>query len=323
MSTMRALVYERYGPPEQVLRLEHLPRPQPKPGEVLVRVHAVSLNSWDWDLLIGAPMGRVSGPFRPPHKVLGADIAGTVEAVGQGVTAFQPGDPVFGDLSEAKWGGLADYVCAPASALAPIPAGLSFTDAAAIPQAGGLAIQGIRKVPGLGPAHTVLVNGAGGGVGTFAIQLAKPTGATIIAVDRAEKRDALLALGADEFIDYLSDDYTATPDRYDLIIDMVANRPAARYASCLKPNGRLIVIGGTFRGLIGVALRGLVTREKSLGVLFYKVSPQDSVELAGKTRPVIDSTFPLEDGAKAFRRLGSGMHVGKVIVTTGPANPSP
>lgn len=313
--TMRALVYDRYGPPEQVLRLEQVPRPQPKPGEVLVRVKAAAVNSWDWDLVIGSPMGRISGPFKPPHKILGADIAGTVETVGQGVTAFQPGDPVFGDLSDGKWGGFADYVCAPASKLARIPAGLSFADASAIPQAGALALQALRKFENLGPGHTVLFNGAGGGVGTFGIQLAKPTGAEIIAVDRTEKRETLLALGADSFIDYKSEDFTATPERYDLIIDVVANRPAAHYARCLKPGGRLMLIGGTYGSLIRTALRGLITRDKSLGVLVYKVSPADNLELADKVRPVIDSTFPLEHGAKALRRLGSGLAIGKVIVS--------
>lgn len=317
---MRALVYDRYGPPEQVLRLEQVPRPQPRPGEVLVRVKAASVNSWDWDLVTGTPMGRVSGPFQPPRKILGADIAGTVEAPGQGVTAFQPGTPVFGDLSEASWGGFADYVCAPASALAPMPAGLSFVDAAAIPQAGALALQALRKFDNLGPGHTVLFNGAGGGVGTFGIQLAKAKGAKVIAVDRAEKRDALLALGADSFIDYRSADYTAEAGRYDLIIDVVANRPAAHYARCLQPGGRLEILGGTFRSLIRTALRGLVIRQKTLGILVYKVLPGDNAALAalcaaGTLRPVVDSTFPLEDGAKAIARLGSGLAIGKVVIS--------
>ena len=317
---MRALVYDRYGPPEQVLRLEQVPRPQPKPGEVLVRVHAAALNAWDWDLVIGSPMGRISGPFRPPFRILGADIAGMVEATGQGVTAFLPGDSVFGDLSEAVWGGFADYVCAPAAALSPIPAGLSFVDAAAIPQAGALVLQALRKFQALGPGHTVLFNGAGGGVGTFGIQLAKARGALVIAVDRAEKRDALLALGADAFIDYQAEDYTASPGRYDLIVDVVANRPAAHYARCLKPGGRFVAIGGTFRSIFGAALAGLFDRERSLGLLAYKVSPEDNAALAaqcaaGSLRPIVDSTFPLEQGARAIAHLGSGRALGKVVIS--------
>jgi NADPH:quinone reductase-like Zn-dependent oxidoreductase len=323
MSDMRAIVHDRYGPPEQVLRLEHLPRPQPQPGDVLVRVRAASVNSWDWDQVVGTAMGRVTGPFRPPHKILGADIAGVVEAVGHGVTAFRPGDPVFGDLSEGKWGGFADYVAAPAAALAPIPEGLSFEHAAALPQAGALALQALRKQTDLGPDHTVLFNGAGGGVGTLGIQMAKASGARIVAVDRIEKRDALLALGADTVIDYVQEDYTAGVDRYDLIIDVVANRPIGHYTRCLREHGRLVVIGGTISTLLSVAALGNLVgrkRRQHLGLLLYRVSPDDNAALAaqcvaGTLRPVIDSTFPLADGAKALCRLGEGQHVGKVIIT--------
>jgi NADPH:quinone reductase-like Zn-dependent oxidoreductase len=312
---MRALVQDRYGPPEDVLRLEELARPQPKPGEVLVRVHASALNSWDWDLLAGTPMGRIMGPFKPPFRTLGADIAGTVEAVGQGVTDFSIGDKVFGDLSGGKWGGLADVVAASAAALALMPAGLSFENAAALPQAGGLALQAIRKRPDLGPADTVLINGAGGGVGTFAIQLAKRSGARVVAVDRGDKRDALMGLGADEFLDYRTTDYTQASDRYALVIDMVAKRPAGHYVRCLQPGGQFVAIGGTYRGLIGIALAGLVRRDRKLGVLVYQASPADSLALAGLVRPVIDGIYPLALGAAAFRRLGDGDHVGKIIIT--------
>ncbi len=312
---MRALVQDRYGAPEDVLLLEEVAVPQPKAGEVLVRVHAASLNSWDWDLLAGTPMGRIMGPFKPPFRTLGADIAGTIEAVGQGVTALAVGDKVFGDLSAGKWGGLADFVLAAASALAPMPAGLSFEDAAALPQAGSLALQAIRRRPDLGPADTVLVNGAAGGVGTFAIQLAKQIGARVVAVDRGDKRDAVMALGADDFLDYRRTDYTAVADRYTLIIDMVANRPARHYARCLRPGGDFVAIGGTYGGLIGVALSGLVRRKRRLGVLVYKAAPADSLALTGLVRPVIDGIYPLPMGAAAFRRLGNGDHVGKIIIT--------
>jgi len=323
MSDMRAIVYDRYGPPERVLRLEHLPRPQPGPGQVLVRLRATSVNSWDWDAVLGTPMGRVTGPFAPRHRILGADIAGIVEQVGQGVTAFRPGDAVFGDLSEAQWGGFAEFACAPAAALAPIPAGLSFEHAAALPQAGALALQSLRKRPDLGPEHTIVFNGGGGGVGTLGIQLARASGARIIAVDRAEKRDALLALGADDFIDFRAEDYTARPSAYDMIVDVVANRPPSRYPPCLRDHGRLVVVGGTFRTLIPVATLGQLLgrqRHQSLGLLVYKVSPEDNAFLAGQCvagalRPIIDRVFPLEDTLSALRRLGSGQAIGKVIVS--------
>ncbi|HEY8576252.1 MAG TPA: NAD(P)-dependent alcohol dehydrogenase [Devosia sp.] len=323
MTTMRALVIERYGPPEDVLRLGQVPRPQPKSGEVLVRMHAAAVNSWDWDSVTGTPMGRITGPFKPPFNILGADIAGTVEALGQGVTTLKPGDSVFGDLSGGKWGGFADYVCAPASVLAPIPPGLPFIDASAIPQAGSLVLQALRKFPHLGSGHTVVFNGAGGGVGTFGIQLAKARGATVIAVDREEKRDALLALGADGFIDYRSEDFSIACERYDLIIDVVANRPPKHYRRCLKPGGRLVVIGGTIPGIIGILLASPFSRSRTLSILPYRVSAEDNLMLASMVRPVIDSTFPLEEGARALRRLGDGRAIGKVVVTMTESSKAP
>lgn len=319
---MRALIYDRYGPPE-TLRLEQVPQPRPAPGEVLVRVHATSLNSWDWDVMVGNVMGRVTAPFKPPHKILGADIAGTVESIGDGVTGLAPGDAVFGDLSEGKWGGLAEFACAKVSALAHVPQGLNWVDAAALPQAGSLALQALRKRPQLGPGDRVLINGAGGGVGTFAVQLAKSLGAHVTAVDRAEKRDAVLALGADAFIDYREADFAAGPARYDFIVDVVANRSVGTFARVLNDGGSLVVVGGTVGSLLQAAFLGpLVGRKRGLriGVLIYRAAAQDSAELAarclaGTLRPIIDGTYPLDQGAAALRRLGSGLALGKVIIT--------
>lgn len=318
---MRALVYDRYGPPHDVLRLEDIPLPTPGSGEVLVRVRAASLNSWDWDLVAGTPMGRITNPFKPPRRILGADMAGVVEAVGQGVTGLKPGDRVFGDLSEGSWGGLGEFVAAPETALSLIPEGLSFVDAAAIPQAGALALQGLRKRT-FGVGNSVLINGAGGGVGTFAIQLAKALGAQVTAVDRGEKRDAVLALGADRYIDYRETDFAAEAERYDLILDVVANRGVRRFADRLNDGGHLVVIGGTIPALLKVAvLGGLIGRKRnqSLALLLYRVSPADNLELAqrclaGTLRPIIDNVYPLERGADALARLGSGLAVGKVLV---------
>ncbi len=320
---MRALVYDRYGAPHDVLRLEDIPQPTPGPGEVLVRVRAASLNSWDWDLLAGTPMGRLTAPFKPPRKILGADIAGLVEAVGQGVTRFAPGDAVFGDLSEGNWGGLAELVVARETALAPIPAGLDFVTAASLPQAGALALQSLRLRESLGLAESILINGAGGGVGTFAIQMAKSLGAHVTAVDRGEKADAMFALGADRVIDYRQIDFTAESHRYDLIVDVVASRGPFRFADRLTDGGRLVLIGGTIRALLGVALMGRFAgrkRSQKLGLLFYKDSPADNLELAsrvlaGELKPVIDGVYPLEHGADALARLGSGLAIGKVMVT--------
>lgn len=317
---MRALVYDRYGPPE-TLRLEDVPQPQPGPGEVLVRVGATSFNSWDWDLMVGTPMGRVNGLFGPPRRILGADIAGVIDDVGPDVTGFARGDRVFGDLSGGDWGGLGQFIVAKAAVLAPIPAELGFVDAAALPQAGCLALQAVRRRPQLGVGDRVLINGAGGGVGTFAVQLAKAAGAHVTAVDREEKRQALLALGADSFIDYRQVDYTGGADRYDLVIDVVAARPVGHYARVLTDHGTFVAIGGTFGTLIRLALFGrFAGRGKRLGVLVYKVSAQDCADLAqrvldGRIKPVIDGVYPLERGADALRRIGDGQVIGKVMVT--------
>ena len=318
---MRALVYDRYGPPE-TLRLEHVPQPQPAADEVLVRVHTASVNSWDWDQMVGNSLGRVTGPLRPPHKILGADIAGTVEAIGASVTGLQPGDRVFGDLSEGGWGGFAEFVCAKANALAIMPDGLSFDDAAALPQAGCLALQAVRCRPTLGPGQTMLMIGAGGGVGTVAIQLAKAAGARVTAVDRAEKRAALLAIGADAFVDYQTTDIASLTERYDLIITVMARRGPAVYARLLKDGGNFVAVGGTLRHLLQIALFGRLVarrRQQHIGVLIYRASASDSLELAnhclaGTLRPVIDRTFPLEQGGAALCRLGEGRAIGKLLI---------
>ena len=198
---MKAIVYERYGSPDD-LELKDVEKPVPRDNEVLVQVHAASVNSWDWEQLIGTLQGRLGGPFRPKNKILGADIAGRVEAVGKDVTKFMPGDEVFGDLSACGWGGFAEYVCAAENALVLKPAAMSFEQAAAIPQAGLLALQGLRDTGKIRQGQKVLINGAGGGVGSFAIQIAKMHGTEVTGVDSAEKQDAMREFGADHVIDY-------------------------------------------------------------------------------------------------------------------------
>lgn len=319
---MRALVYERYGPPHEVLRLADGPQPKSAAGEVLVRVRAASVNSWDWDLLTGTPLGRLSAPFRPRRKVLGADVAGIVDAVGEGVTAFAPGDRVFGDLSEGSWGGFAEFAVARVGELARIPDGLSFVDAAAIPQAGALALQGLRQRAGMGAGDAILINGAGGGVGTFAVQLAKSVGAQVTAVDRGEKREALLSLGVDRFVDYREVDFAAEGIRYDLILDMVAQHSVGRFAATLNEGGNLVVIGGRIPSLFQAGVFGGMAgkaRGQKLGLLIYRPSTADNLELAqrcraGTLKAVIDGVYSLERGADALARLGSGLAVGKVVI---------
>ncbi len=221
---MKAMIYNRYGLPE-VLQLKEVPRPVQKDDEVLVKVHAASVNSWDWDLLRGTPfLNRIGGIIKPRYKILGADIAGRVEAVGRNVKQFQPGDEVFGDLSGCGMGGFAEYVCARENSLALKHPGMTFQEAAAIPQGASMALQRLRQHGQIHAGQKVLINGGGGGVGTFAIQIAKSFGTKVTAVDRTDKLDMMRSIGADHVIDYTKEDYTKNGLSYDLVLDATAFR---------------------------------------------------------------------------------------------------
>ena len=220
---MKAVVYTRYGPPD-VLRLAEVATPAPKDNEVLVKVHAVSVNASDWEMLRGEPLyARIGGPLRPRHPVLGSDIAGRVEAAGRNATLFRPGEDVFADILSSM-GGFAEYVCAPQSALARLPAGMTYEQAAALPQAGAIALQGIDGKGQVQPGQTVLINGAGGGSGMYAVQLAKLHLAEVTGVDNTEKLEFMRSLGANHVIDYTREDFTKNGRCYDLILDLAAHR---------------------------------------------------------------------------------------------------
>jgi NADPH:quinone reductase-like Zn-dependent oxidoreductase len=305
---VRAVVYQRYGTPGE-LRLEEIPAPSVgRDDDVLVKVHATSINSWDWDLL----RGRMTVRSRPRHPIMGADVAGRVEAVGGAVTRLRPGDAVFGDVSGAGWGGLGEYVCVPERVLAAMPAGLTFEQAAAVPQAGVLALQGLEYRGAMG--EEVLINGAGGGVGTFAVQMAKATGARVTGRDSAAKFDLLRSLGADEVIDYRDE---RIPGHYDRIVDLHASGGCRR---ALRRGGVYGVIGGTLTRIGWTALVGLAARRKRIGVVIHKPGREPLERLtplleAGTVVPVIDGTYALEDARAAFERYGSGEFLGKIVIT--------
>ena len=250
---MKAVVYTRYGLPE-VLRFTDVDRPAPEDNEVLVKVHAVSLNASDWEVLRGKPpYSRMAGPFRPRHHILGSDIAGQVEATGRHATRFGPGEDVFADILSSM-GGFAQYVCVPQSALARMPDGMTHEQAAALPQAGAIALQGIRDRGQVQSGQKVLINGAGGGSGMYAIQLAKLHGAEVTGVDNAEKLEFMASLGADHVIDYTREDFTRNGRTYDVILDLAGHRPVGAYRGSLAPGGRYLFVGGTHRpGVIGPA----------------------------------------------------------------------
>ena len=319
---MQAVVYTRYGPPG-VLQLTEVDQPAPRDNEVLVKVHAVSLNASDWEMLRGKPLySRMAGPFRPRHHILGSDIAGQVQATGRNATLFGPGEDVFADVLSSM-GGFAQYVCVPQSALARRPAGLTHEQAAALPQAGAIALQGIRDRGQVQSGQKVLINGAGGGSGMYAIQLAKLHGAEVTGVDNAEKLEFMASLGADHVIDYTRADFTRNGRTYDLILDLAGHRPAFAYRGSLAPGGRYLFVGGSVATLLQVLLVGpLIGRaaDQKIRLLAVRLGVQHLapiVELcqAGQITTVIDRRYPLHEVPEALRYLGEGHAKGKVVIT--------
>jgi NADPH:quinone reductase-like Zn-dependent oxidoreductase len=315
---VRAVVYDRYGPPD-VLRVVEVPMPVPGAGQVLVEVVATSVNLSDWECLLGSPIyGRISGLRSPGRPTLGSDIAGRIEAVGPGVTRFEPGDEVYGDNLDLK-GGFAQYAVVPESALAPKPPELTFAQASTIPQAGAIALQGTA---GAGVGARVLINGGGGGSGSFAIQLAKRLGAHVTGVDNGGKLDLMRSLGADEVIDYHHEDFTGREGAFDLILDLVAHGSALAYRRALAPGGRYRCVGGSVPVLLRVvtigAVAGLLTGRR-LGLLVVKEGPANFTPLAercvaGEVEVCIDRTFGLDGVPDALAYVGAGRARGKVVV---------
>ena len=323
---MKAVVRDTYGGPE-VLRVEDVPDPSPGPGQVLVRVHATSINLSDWETLRGSPgYARMGGLRRPANRVLGSDIAGVVDAVGPGVTRWQPGDEVYGD-NLALMGGFAELAVAAESSLARKPAELSFAQASTVPQAGAIALQGTTWAA---PGRRVLVNGAGGGSGAFAIQLAKRAGAYVTGVDNAAKLDFMRSVGADEVVDYRADDFTRTRPPYDLVLDLVAHRSVFAYRRALARGGTYRCVGGTVRSLLRVVTVGWALGRltgRSIGVLIVREGPDHFAPLTdlcvrGKVAVHIDRTYPLEEVPEAIARHGEGRALGKVVVLPGGAGPA-
>lgn len=321
---MRAVVYHRYGPPD-VLRLVEKQTPIPRADQVLIKVHASSINSWDWDALRGNHLviRLVSGLFSPRNKILGADVAGVVEAVGDKVKDFKPGDTVYGDIAGAGFGAFAEYVCAPEKLLAHKSPSMSFEQAAALPQAGLLALQGLRYNGDIEKGQELLINGAGGGVGPLALQYAKMKGAEVTCVDRKEKFGPLKALRADHLIDYTEQDYTKTGKQYDRILDVTAKRSISDYGRALKPGGVFAMIGGSMGWLflklmLFAPLISFLTSKK-IGMMGYRPNRADLDYISkifeeGFFSPVIDRTFSLEEVPEAFRYFESGRFKGKIVI---------
>jgi len=318
---MKAIIYQKYGAPD-VFQLKEVPMPVPKKYEVLVKVHAASINSWDWDLQTGKPYiyRLMFGLFKPKYPIIGSDIAGTVVAVGDEVTQFQTGDEVYGDISEVGFGAFAEYACAPERLLVPIPKEMSFEEAAAIPQAGLLAFQGLQYNGGVKPGQKVLINGGGGGVGSLGIQMAKHYGAEVAGVDHAGKQEFMRHAGADHVIDFLQEDFTRNGQQYDLILDNKLARSAADCSRALKPGGAYAVLGGKVSLLLRMQFIGrYFVKGKKVGLMMFQPNQKDLNAISalyeqGAVKPVVDKTFALADAAEAMRYFGEGTFVGKIVL---------
>jgi NADPH:quinone reductase-like Zn-dependent oxidoreductase len=339
-NTLKAIVHTKYGPPD-ILELKVVEKPTPKEDEALVKVHAASINAADLEILRGNWSARFGGPLKPKYKILGSDIAGRIEALGRNVKQFQPGDAIWADLSLLGYGAFAEYVCVPEKALRLKPARMTFEEAAAMPSAGANALQNLRGVGSsspsfllsdkgeIQPGQKVLINGAGGGVGTFAVQIAKSFGAEVTGVDGPSKLDMLRSIGADHIIDYTQEDFTKSGQQYDLILDVVASRSIFDYKRALTPNGVFVMVGGSGDAILQAFILGpliSLTGSKKMGIVMWKPNNQEDLAFlgelfaAGKVFPIIDKCFPLKEIPQALRYLEEGHALGKVVITVDRKN---
>lgn len=319
---MKAIVNTQYGSPD-VLRMLEVAKPTPKENEVLIRIHAAAVNAADWHLLKADPfLVRLQfGLFKPKLTILGADIAGRVEAVGQNVTKFKVGDEVFGDISSSGWGGYAEYAAVREDVLVLKPANITFEEAAAVPMAAVTALLGL-KAGNIQPGKTVLINGASGGVGTFAVQIAKAFGAEVTAVCSTRNVELARSLGADHVIDYTKEDFTKSGKQYDLILAANGYHSLADYQRALGPNGKYIMTGGTTAQMFEVLLFGRTKSkgDQKMGNILAKPSQKDLEFIAGlladgTVKPVIARRYTLAQTADAIRCVEEGHAQGKVVIT--------
>jgi NADPH:quinone reductase-like Zn-dependent oxidoreductase len=332
---MKAFCASKYGSMDY-FAIREIAKPAPKEKQVLVKVHAVSINDWDWADLSritrGHWLARAQLGLSKPKKIVGSDIAGRVEGVGRNVTRFKPGDAVFGDLSSyiGGFGGFAEYVCAHENQLVSKPDQMTFEQAAAIPQAGVLALQALAAGGGLRPGQTILINGAGGGCGTMGIQLAKLADVEVTGVDSAEKLELMRSLGFDHVIDYNKEDFTRNGKLYDLIVDTKTSRPASAIDRVLAPGGTYATVGGTAHLFGFIVLRCWIRWRYKKNMFIVLLKPNSGLAKlcalfeASKFKPLIDQLYNFTDAdvLAAFRRFGAGEHKGKIVVTVSPRCPT-
>ncbi|MFA5313693.1 MAG: NAD(P)-dependent alcohol dehydrogenase [Methanomassiliicoccales archaeon] len=320
---MKAIVCDRYGPLDN-LRLKEVERPVPRDDQVLVKVRASSLNAADLELLGGSLFARIGGPFRPRNKIPGSDVAGRVVAVGKKIKRFKKGDAVFGDLFTCGFGAFAEYVAAPEDVLMLKPDSISFADAATLPQAAKIALQGLRGRRSLRKGQKVLINGAGGGMGTFAVQIAKYYGAEVTGVDSTAKLDLLRKIGADHVLDYSREDFTMKGEQYDLILDTVAYRSIFNYRRVMAPDGHYVLLGGSKYAIFQAILQGpliSIASKKKMGTNPLRVNNEEDLRFLlelyekGKLSPIIDRRIPLSEVPTGLSDLSKGLVKGKIVVT--------
>jgi len=312
---MKAILYTSYGSPSN-LHLTEVEKPVPGDNQILIKVHAASVNSYDWRHLRADPFFirvMVGGLFKPKHRILGADVAGKVEAVGRNVTQFKPGDDVFG---EGSYGGFAEYVCVDENRFILKPDNLTFDEAAAVPMAALTALQGLRDKGKIQAKQKVLINGASGGVGTFAVQIARSFGAEVTGVCSTAKMDLVRSLGADNVVDYTQEDVTRNNQKYDLILDTAAHRSISDYKRILNPDGVYVLVGGSISRIFQLMFKSK-TGVKNIGTMVASINQKDLLFLAellksGKIKSIIDKRFPLADTAKALQYFEEGHTRGKI-----------
>lgn len=322
---MKAFVFEKYGLPN-VLQLKEVAKPIPNENEVLVKIHSASINDWDWGLVRGKPfvIRLIYGLTKPKIKIPGVDVSGKIEAVGGKVSSFKIGDEIYCDLSECGFGGFAEYVCVPEKNLSKKPTNISYNDASALPHAGLLALQGLMEKGKVKSGQNILINGAGGGVGTLGIQILKLYELKVTAVDSDEKLGLMKSMGFDSVIDYKKVDFTDNGEKYDLILDTKSNRSVFKYARSLKKNGTYITVGGSMYRLFEILLIGSLLSlftGKKLSVL--NLRPNKGLDRIsklvekGQIKPVIDGPYGFDEIPELIQYFGEGKHLGKIVVEIG------
>ncbi|NER98567.1 MAG: NAD(P)-dependent alcohol dehydrogenase [Symploca sp. SIO1B1] len=320
---MKAIVLTKYGSAD-VLKLQDVEKPKPKEGEVLVKIHATAINDWDWCLMRGTPfyIRLLCGLLKPKIQIPGAEIAGQIEEVGYNVQQFQAGDMVYGDISECGFGGFAEYVCVPETALALKPECMTFVEAAALPHAAMLAVQGLLDQGQLQPGQKVLINGAGGGVGTLGVQIAKSIGAIdVTGVDSSDKFDMMHSVGFVQTIDYTQKDFTQSQEKYDLILDTKTNRSIFQYLRVLNPQGSYVTVGGDTPRLFQVLFcKPIIHLFSKKRVSLVNLQPNKDLDYinklfqAGGIKPVLDGPYRLSEVPEMIQYFGRGKHKGKVVI---------